>query len=88
MIVILFIFLISIILLYFVIFIIIYIFSYKVQIQQKYIYELAKKRANETNKLLMVIGDPLNCSFFHRYFTYKILGTPYSYGDVCIDIEG
>ena len=73
---------------YFVIFLIGYIILYKVQKRKSHIYELAKKRAKETNKLLMVIGDPLNGSFFHRYFTHKILGPPYNYGDVCIDISG
>ena len=53
-----------------------------------WIYKLAKKRADETNKLFMIIGDPLNGSFFHRYFTHIILGPPYDYGDVSIDISG
>ena len=75
-------------LLYFLIFLIGYIILYKVQKRKSYIYKLAKKRANETNKSLMVIGDPLNGSFFHRYFTHKIIGPPYDYGDVCIDISG
>jgi len=76
------------ILVYFIIFIIGYIITYKIQQRKRYIYNLAKKRANETDKLLMVIGDPLNGSFFHRYFTHKILGPPYDYGDVCIDLSG
>lgn len=76
------------ILVYFIIFIIIYIITYKIQQRKRYIYNLAKKRANETDKLLMVIGDPLNGSFFHRYFTHKILGPPYEYGDVSIDLSG
>jgi len=75
-------------LLYFITFIIVYIITYKVQKRKRDIYNLAKKRANETDKLLMVIGDPLNGSFFHRYFTHKILGPPYDYGDVCIDLSG
>lgn len=76
------------ILVYFIIFIIGYIITYKIQQRKRYIYNLAKKRANETDKLLMVIGDPLNGSFFHRYFTHKILGPPYDYGDICIDLSG
>ena len=75
-------------LVYFIIFIIVYIITYKIQQRKRYIYNLAKKRANETDKLLMVIGDPLNGSFFHRYFIHKILGPPYEYGDVCIDLSG
>ena len=76
------------VIIYFSIFLIGYIISYKVQKRKSYIYKLAKKRANETNKSLMVIGDPLNGSFFHRYFTHKIIGTPYDYGDICIDMSG
>ena len=76
------------VIIYFSIFIIGYIITYKVQKRKSDIYKLAKKRANEKNKLLMVIGDPLNGSFFHRYFTHKIIGTPYDYGDICIDMGG
>lgn len=76
------------VILYFVIFLFVYIITYKVQKRKSYIYKLAKKRTDETNKLLMVIGDPINGSFFHRYFTHKILGPPYDYGDVSIDISG
>ena len=76
------------IILYFIIFLVVYLISYKVQNRKSLIYKLAKKRADETNKLFMVIGDPLNGSFFHRYFTHIILGPPYDYGDIIIDISG
>lgn len=73
--------------LYLIITIIVYIICYKVQKRKTKIYNLAVNKANKTNKLLMVIGDPNNGSFFHRYFTHIIFGIPYGYGDLCIDLN-
>lgn len=74
--------------LYVIIAIIIYIIIHKVYKRKTKFYNMAKKRAKETDKNLMVIGDPQNGSFFNRYFTHKVFGTPYDYGDLCIDLGG
>lgn len=52
------------------------------------IYNMAKQRAILTNKPLMVIGDPMNGSALNRKYNYPVYGTPYGYGDVCIDLSG
>lgn len=56
--------------------------------RKTYIYNLAKQRSKETNKPLMVIGDPKNGSYLNRTFNYPVYGTPYGYGDLCIDLSG
>lgn len=56
--------------------------------RKTYIYNLAKQRSIETNKPLMVIGDPKNGSYLNRIYNYPVYGTPYGYGDLCIDLDG
>lgn len=73
---------------YLIVSLIIYIISYNIQKRKHDIYQLAKDVANKKDKLLMVIGDPLNGSLPHRYFTHKVFGPPYGYGDLCIDLNG
>lgn len=83
-----------------IIFILIFMILYLIKAQQvhnensiyndrkTYIYDLAKQRSKETNKPLMVIGDPENGSYLNRTFNYPVYGTPYGYGDLCIDLSG
>jgi hypothetical protein len=51
-------------------------------------YNLAKQRSIYTKKPLMVIGDPKNGSYLNRTYNYPVYGTPYGYGDLCIDLSG
>jgi hypothetical protein len=56
--------------------------------RKTYIYNLAKKCAYIKNKQLMVIGDPANGDIYNRNVVYPIVGYPYGYGDLCIDLSG
>lgn len=60
----------------------------KYNVRKTEIYNLAKKRALETGKPLMVIGDPMNGSHLNRTYNYPVYGPPYGYGDLCIDLSG
>jgi hypothetical protein len=60
----------------------------KYNVRKTDIYNMAKKRAFLTKKPLMVIGDPMNGSALNRTYNYPVYGTPYGYGDVCIDLSG
>ena len=60
----------------------------KYNIRKTEIYNLAKKKAIETKKKLMVIGDPYSGSYLNRTYNYPIYGIPYGYGDLCIDLSG
>lgn len=60
----------------------------KYNVRKTELYNMAKKRAILTNKPLMIIGDPMNGSFLNRTYNYPVYGTPYGYGDVCIDLSG
>ena len=51
----------------------------KIYLQNK-IYNLAKKKAEETGKKLLVIGDP-HAGILNKYYT------PYGCGDLMIDLE-
>lgn len=50
--------------------------------ERRRIFGLAKERASETSKKLIVVGDPENG------FASQMTGTDYEYGDVCIDLTG
>lgn len=52
------------------------------KIKRRIVYQKAKKRAKETGKKLLVIGDPYNG------IASKSTGIDYSCGDVCIDLTG
>ena len=52
------------------------------KIKRRVVYQKAKKRAKETGKKLLVIGDPYNG------IASKSTGIDYSCGDVCIDLTG
>lgn len=60
----------------------------KYNVRKTEIYNMARKRALETGKKLMVIGDPMNGSVLNRTYNYPVYGPPYGYGDLCIDLSG
>lgn len=51
-------------------------------------YKLALQRSIETGKPLMVIGDPESGAPLNRHVIHNIIGTPYEYGDLCVDLTG
>lgn len=56
--------------------------AYKRSSRRKIYYEMALQKSRETNKELLVIGDPDN-GFVNKYF-----GRDYGCGTICIDITG
>lgn len=56
--------------------------------RKSYYYNLALQKSIETNKPLLVIGDPENGSSYNRHVIYRLFGVPYGYGDLCIDLSG
>lgn len=51
-------------------------------------YKLALQKSIETGKPLLVIGDPESGAPINRHIMHSLIGTPYEYGDLCIDLTG
>jgi hypothetical protein len=69
---------------YLVLFLVLYQLTHAVawKMKRKRLYAQAAKRARETGKKLLVIGDPDNG------LSNKLFGRDYDYGDECVDLTG